>query len=32
LLFGGITFPESTVRELTTGMLNDLKKAAETSV
>jgi hypothetical protein len=29
LLFGGITFPESTVRELTVGMLNDLKKAAE---
>ncbi len=32
LLFGGFSFPESTVRELTTGMLNDLKKAAETSV
>jgi len=29
LLFGGITFPESTVRELTVGMLKDLKKAAE---
>jgi len=29
LLFGGITFPRSTVRELTVGMLNDLKKAAE---
>jgi len=29
LLFGGLTFPESTVRELTVGMLNDLKKAAE---
>ena len=29
LLFGGLTFPESTVRELTVGMLKDLKKAAE---
>jgi len=29
LLFGGLTFPESTVRELTIGMLKDLKKAAE---
>ena len=29
LLFGGITFPESSVRELTVGMLTDLKKAAE---
>ena len=29
LLFGGRTFPEGTVRELTVGMLNDLKKAAE---
>jgi hypothetical protein len=31
LLFGGMTFPESTVRELTVGMLKDLKKAAETA-
>jgi len=31
LLFGGLTFPEDTVRELTTDMLNDLKKAAEKS-
>jgi hypothetical protein len=29
LLFGGLTFPESTVRELTVGMLKDLKTAAE---
>ncbi len=29
LLLGGLTFPESTVRELTVGMLRDLKKAAE---
>jgi hypothetical protein len=29
LLFGGLTFPESTVRDLTVGMLNDLKKSAE---
>jgi len=29
LLFGGIAFPESTVRELTVGMLRDLKSAAE---
>jgi hypothetical protein len=29
LLFGGLTFPESTVREMTIGMLKDLKKAAE---
>jgi hypothetical protein len=29
LLFGGAAFPESTVRELTVGMLKDLKKAAE---
>jgi len=29
LLFGGAAFPESTVRELTVGMLTDLKKAAE---
>ena len=29
LLFGGFTFPESTVRELTVGMLRDLKKAVE---
>jgi hypothetical protein len=29
LMLGGLTFPESTVRELTAGMLNDLKKAAE---
>jgi hypothetical protein len=29
LLFGGVTFPEGMVRELTVGMLNDLKKAAE---
>ena len=29
LLFGGMTFPESTVRELTVGMLNDLKNAVE---
>jgi hypothetical protein len=32
LLFGGITFPDSTVRELTVGMLNDLKKAAEKEI
>ena len=31
LLFGGFTFPEGTVRKLTIGMLNDLKKAAEKS-
>lgn len=30
-LFGGITFPEGTVRELTIQMLSDLKKAAEKS-
>ena len=29
LLFGSAAFPESTVRELTVGMLTDLKKAAE---
>jgi hypothetical protein len=29
LLFGGVTFPESMVRELTVGMLKDLKKASE---
>src|SRR5512137_1057373 len=29
ILFGGVTFPEGTVRELTVGMLTDLKKAAE---
>jgi hypothetical protein len=29
LLFGGVTFPEAMVRELTVGMLSDLKKAAE---
>ena len=29
LLFGGLTFPESMVRDLTVGMLKDLKKAAE---
>ena len=29
LLFGGLTFPEGMVRELTVGMLKDLKKAAE---
>jgi hypothetical protein len=29
LLFGGMTFPESTVRELTVGMLKDLKNAVE---
>ncbi len=29
LLLSGLTFPESTVRELTVGMLNDLKRAAE---
>jgi hypothetical protein len=32
LLFGGITFPESTVRELTVEMLNDLKKASEKEI
>jgi hypothetical protein len=29
LLFGGVAFPEGMVRELTVGMLNDLKKSAE---
>jgi len=29
LLFGGLAFPEGMVRELTVGMLRDLKKAAE---
>lgn len=29
LLLGGLAFPESTVREMTVVMLNDLKKAAE---
>jgi len=29
LLFGSLAFPESTVRELTVGMMNDLKKASE---
>jgi hypothetical protein len=29
LIFGGVTFPESTVRKLTVEMLKDLKKAAE---
>lgn len=29
LLFGGLTFPEGTVRQLTVGLLNDLKKVAE---
>jgi hypothetical protein len=29
LLFGGMTFPESTVREMTVGMLKDLKNAVE---
>jgi len=29
LLFGGAAFPEGTVRELTVGMLKDLKKASE---
>jgi hypothetical protein len=32
LLFGGLTFPEDTVRDLTVGMLSDLKKAAEKTV
>jgi len=29
MLFGGMTFPEGTVRELTVGMLNDLKNSVE---
>jgi hypothetical protein len=29
LLFGGVACPEGMVRELTVGMLNDLKKSAE---
>jgi hypothetical protein len=32
LLFGGVTFPEGTVRKLTVGMLKDLKKAAEKEI
>jgi len=32
LLFGGVTFPEGMVRELTVGMLKDLKKAAEKEI
>jgi hypothetical protein len=31
LLFGAIAFPESTVRDMTMGLLRDLKKAAEKS-